>query len=131
MSNEADRMIELTDLMVEDGETVVVPVEGVAAAIRQWYPEVDYTRPSELTAIREFQEALIEQDYLEAANLAAELAVGFTEVELEEDAEPEDEPYDHSAAKEDARNEWARRELAEGPAIVGRTSLHRGAWFNR
>jgi hypothetical protein len=109
------RMIELTDLMDSDNETyAVVPIDRVAATIRGWFElGEDFIPENHIEAeIDELQAALIAEDFELAREIAAEIAVGFDE------AQP-------------VASELARRELAEGPAIVGRTSLHRGAWFVR
>lgn len=71
-------MIELTDQM--DGNEqpyAVVPVDQVAATIREWYPADDHVRPSDLEKVDELQAALLAEDDEAARELAAELAVGF------------------------------------------------------
>jgi hypothetical protein len=74
------RMIELTDLMDGNNEVyAVVPVDHVAATIRQWYPADDQVRPSDLEKVDELQAALIAEDCGLARDLAAEIAVGFDE----------------------------------------------------
>lgn len=76
-------MIELIDLMDGNTEvTAVVPVERVAATICTWYPADDHDHPADLEEINEFQAALIAEDYEEARELAAELAVGFDHVQV-------------------------------------------------
>lgn len=77
------RMIELTDLMDSDNETTaVVPVDQVAATIRQWYPANDADiRPFDLDMIDELQAALIAEDYEQARDIASEIAVGFDEAQ--------------------------------------------------
>lgn len=78
-------MIELTDLMDGDNEShATVPVNRVAATIREWYPanESDI-RPSDLDKVDEFQAALIAEDYEQASELAGELAVGFDHVQVD------------------------------------------------
>ena len=78
-------MIELTDAL-DDNDKVyaVVPVEQVAAIIREWYPADGYfARQSDLDKIDEFQAALIAEDDEAARELAAELAVGFDHVQTD------------------------------------------------
>jgi hypothetical protein len=70
--------IELTDLM--DGNTEphsTVPVDQVAATIRGWYPTDNHDRPAEWAEIEELQAALTAEDYEQARDIAAEIAVGF------------------------------------------------------
>lgn len=71
-------MIELTDLMDDAMTTAVVPVDRVAATILKWYPanEGDI-RPSDLVNVDQLQAALEAEDYDEAGEIAAQLAVGF------------------------------------------------------
>lgn len=76
-------MIELTDQMDGNNEVyAVVPVDRVAATIREWYPADDHVRPSDAEKVDELQAALVAEDYEEARELAAELAVGFDHVQV-------------------------------------------------
>lgn len=76
-----DRMIELTDLTEQDPTPIVVPVSAVGRTVRGWYPANGFTRQDEIEMVDEFHEALNEQDYELARDLAAELGIGFDEVQ--------------------------------------------------
>jgi hypothetical protein len=78
------RTIALADLFA-DGETVtaVVPASKVREAVRAMYgSESMFAVDARL--VDEFHEAINEQDDLLAANLAAQLGIGWEEVSAEE-----------------------------------------------
>jgi hypothetical protein len=71
------RMIELNDLDRE-GHAAIVPVSAVGRTIRSWYGSAT-ARAEDSDLIDELHEALNEQDYETARDVAAELGVGFDE----------------------------------------------------
>jgi len=64
---------------MREGHSQVIPVSVVGRTIRSWYSSA-VSRIEDSDTIDEFHEALNEQDYELARDLAAELGVGFDEV---------------------------------------------------
>jgi hypothetical protein len=73
-------MIELNDLDRE-GHSVIVPVSKVGATIRGWYGSPTAMTEDDVK-IDELHEALNEEDYETARDIAAELGVGFDHVQV-------------------------------------------------